>query len=57
VKHEQRAQGISIVSENCTSVLMMLARLESSCKCSTTNFGEKVCEKTAEVHLGGGGEY
>jgi hypothetical protein len=53
VKHEQRAEGISIVSKNCTSVLM-LARLESSCNCSTTNFGEKVCEKTAEVHLGRG---
>ncbi len=53
MKHAQRAKGISIVSENCTSVLM-LARLESSCKCSTTNLGEKVCEKTAEVHPGGG---
>ncbi len=53
VKHEQRAEGISIVSENCTSV-RMLARLESSCKCSTTNIGKKVCEKTTEVHLGGG---
>jgi len=53
VKHEQRAEGIRIVSENCTSMLM-LARLEFSCNCSTTNFEEKVCENTVEVHLGRG---
>ncbi len=53
MKDEQRAKGITMVSENCTSVLM-LARPESSCNCSTTNFGEKAREKTAEVHPGRG---